>query len=116
MSGYNGTDIYCDLIVPRKIDMRVIRETDNVLAFYHTKPYWPLHIVIIPKYHIDSFVTLDLENNITIELMKTVQEIAASTNAHYGSSRILTNLGDYQDSKHLHFHVCSGKPINNHVI
>jgi histidine triad (HIT) family protein len=24
---------------------------------------------------------------------------------------VLTNLGEYQDSKHLHFHVNSGEPL-----
>ncbi len=112
MTEYTGTDIYCDLIIPRKIDIQVVKETDNILAIYHTKPHWPTHIVIIPKQHIDSFVTLDLKNSIAIELLGVVQEIAASTTAEQGSSRILTNLGEYQDSKHLHFHVSSGKPLH----
>lgn len=29
-------DFYCD-------------ETENVLAYYHTKPFYPVHIVAIPK-------------------------------------------------------------------
>lgn len=111
MTDYTGTDIYCDLIIPRKIDIQVVKETDNILAFYHTKPYWPTHIVIIPKHHVDSFVTLDLKNSIATELLEAIQEIASSTTAKYGSSRILTNLGEYQDSKHLHFHISNGKPL-----
>jgi hypothetical protein len=26
----------------------------DVLAFYHTRPYWPIHIVVIPKLDIPS--------------------------------------------------------------
>jgi histidine triad (HIT) family protein len=26
---------------------------------------------------------------------------------------VLTNLGDYQDSKHLHFHVNFGQPVEH---
>ena len=33
------------------------------------------------------------------------------TVAHPNSARILTNLGRYQDSKHLHFHISSGEPL-----
>jgi histidine triad (HIT) family protein len=30
--------------------------------------------------------------------------------AEQGACRVLTNLGDYQDSKHLHWHIISGEP------
>jgi len=33
-----------------------------VLAYHHTKPFWPVHIVVIPKKHIASFVTLTDED------------------------------------------------------
>jgi histidine triad (HIT) family protein len=29
--------------------------------------------------------------------------------AEHGACRVLTNLGRYQESKHLHFHVNSGE-------
>ena len=36
--------------------------------------------------------------------------IAGKVESEYGAARVLTNLGEYQDSKHLHFHISSGKP------
>ena len=36
---------------------------------------------------------------------------AAAVTAEHGACRVLTNLGRYQDSKHLHFHVNSGTPL-----
>ena len=111
MSDYIGNDIYCDLIIPKRIDINIVKETDNVLAYYHTRPHWPTHIVIVPKHHIDSFLTLDLQSDIAHELLSTIQEIAESVKNSLGSCRILTNLGDYQDSKHLHFHVSSGEQL-----
>jgi histidine triad (HIT) family protein len=111
MTNYTGSDIYCDLIVPRKIDVKVIKETDNVLAFYHTKPHWPVHIVVVPKKHIDSLLTLDLDADISKELLSTVKEMAAMVTKEQGSCRVLTNLGSYQDSKHLHLHISSGSPL-----
>jgi histidine triad (HIT) family protein len=36
--------------------------------------------------------------------------VAAEVNLEHGGARVLTNLGKYQDSKHLHFHVNSGEP------
>jgi histidine triad (HIT) family protein len=38
--------------------------------------------------------------------------VAAQVTAEHGAARVLTNLGGYQDSKHLHFHVSSGEPLD----
>ena len=53
-------DFYCDQIIPKKIKVNILFETKNVMAFYHTKPYWERHIVIIPKTHIDGLSTYQL--------------------------------------------------------
>lgn len=110
MNGYNGNDIYCDLIIPRKIEIKVVKETNSILAFYHTKPFWPVHIVITPKIHIASL--LELEGEIAEELFAVLKEVSAQVKDQEGSAQVLTNLGDYQDSKHLHIHVASGKKLH----
>lgn len=117
MQDYGGNDIYCDLIIPKRADgrgnkVRLVKETDNILAFYHTKPYWPTHIVVAPKQHVDSLLTLDVDSDIVKDLLKVVKEIAESIKNKHGSCRVLTNLGDYQDSKHLHVHISQGQPLH----
>lgn len=107
---YSGNDIYCDLIIPRKIDISVVKETSNILAYYHTKPCWPIHIVVTPKIHISSLLELT-DGNVAKELLEVIQKLAANVTNEHGACRVLTNLGKYQDSKHLHFHVCSGEPL-----
>ncbi len=37
--------------------------------------------------------------------------IAADVHDAHGAARVLTNLGTYQDSKHLHIHVSCGEPL-----
>lgn len=109
MTEYQGNDIYCDLIIPRKIDIEVAKETDTILAYYHTNPFWPTHIVVTPKTHVDSLIELD--GDLAKELLSVVKEIAHSVKVEKGAARVSTNLGDYQDSKHLHIHVNSGDPL-----
>jgi histidine triad (HIT) family protein len=109
---YKGDDIYCDLIIPRKIEIKIVTETANVLAYYDTKPHWPVHIVTTPKIHIASLLKLNDSNmSIAKELLSVVQEVAADVTSEHGVCQVLTNVGDYQDSKHLHNHVSSGEPI-----
>ena len=107
---YTGTDIYCDLIIPRIVDIRIVKETDNVLAYYHTKPYWPVHIVVTPKIHVNSL--LELSDQLALELLAVIKEVAKQVNENEGACRVLTNLGEYQDSKHLHLHISSGQPLH----
>ena len=89
----------------------MVRETENVLAYHHTRPHWPVHIVVIPKRHVSSLVDLGDDEELLPELLEVVREVAAEVLAELGAARVLTNLGDYQDSKHLHFHVNSGDPL-----
>jgi histidine triad (HIT) family protein len=44
-------------------------------------------------------------------MVKVAQEISGKVMKNTGSAAVLTNLGEYQDSKHLHFHVYSGQPL-----
>lgn len=105
-------DFYCDEVLSERLSVKRVTETDNVLAFHHTRPYYPIHVVVIPKRHIGSLINLDEdENNLLLELMAVVREVAAQIVAEHGACRVITNLGDYQDSKHLHWHVAFGQPL-----
>jgi histidine triad (HIT) family protein len=107
MAEYAGNDIYCDLIIPGRVPVQVVQETNQVLAFYHTKPHWPTHIVVVCKQHVPSL--LELDDSLAQELLKVVKKVATKVNAEQGACRVMTNLGNYQDSKHLHIHVISGE-------
>ncbi len=105
-------DFYCEEALSGRTPISKVLETENVLAFHHTRPFWPVHIVVIPKRHISSLLTLESgDNELFIELFDTIKQIANKVVAEHGAARILTNLGDYQDSKHLHFHINSGDPL-----
>ncbi|AEP89646.1 conserved hypothetical protein [Bacillus subtilis subsp. subtilis str. RO-NN-1] len=87
-------------------------ETDNVLAYYHTNPFYPVHIVAIPKKHISSLITLEEnDHDLLLELMGVIQKVAAMVTEEKGACRVIINLGAYQDSKHLHWHIVFGEPL-----
>jgi histidine triad (HIT) family protein len=109
---YQGQDIYCDEIIPGIRPVKKVLETDHVLAFHHTRPFWPVHIVVIPKRHIDSLLTLhDADQELAMEMIEVIQHVANQVIADHGSAAVLTNLGSYQDSKHLHWHIHFGQPL-----
>jgi histidine triad (HIT) family protein len=101
------TDFYCDEVLSGNTEVTKVIETERVLAFHHTRPSYPVHIVVIPRQHVDSLLTLD-DDALLVGLMKVVRQVASSVVESHGACRVITNLGYYQDSKHLHWHVISG--------
>lgn len=105
-------DFYCDEVLSGRTPVRRVRETDEFLAYHHTRPFWPVHVVVIPKRHVPSLTDLgDVDPGFLGRLLEVVRAVAADVEREHGAARVLTNLGRYQDSKHLHFHVNSGEPL-----
>lgn len=111
-SGAMSDDFYCDEALSGRTPVQVVIETDDVLAFHHTRPFWPVHVVVVPKLHVPSLTNLgDGSVELLTKVIEVVRAVAADVEAEHGACRVLTNLGRYQDSKHLHFHVNSGEPL-----
>lgn len=104
-----SNDFYCDEALSGKTRIRIVLETEEVLAFHHTKPFWPVHIVVVPKKHIPSLTDLGGHSiKLVYQVLDAVREVSSAVEAEHGACQVVTNLGTYQDSKHLHFHVTSG--------
>jgi histidine triad (HIT) family protein len=105
-------DFYCDQALSGRTAVEVVAETDEVLAFQHTRPYWPVHIVVVSKQHVPSLVDLgDADQALLHKVIAVVRQVAGRVESEHGACRVVTNLGRYQDSKHLHFHVGAGNPL-----
>ena len=109
LTTYDGDDFYCDVAIPHPERLAVVHDSELVLAFHHTKPFWETHVVVIPKEHLGSLTTLVARDEpIVRELLSVVQSVAREVEVSRGAAGVLTNLGRSQDSKHLHVHVHSG--------
>jgi histidine triad (HIT) family protein len=106
-------DIYCQQIIPGKLKVDIVLESDTVMAFYHTKPYWEQHVVIIPKMHIDSLSTYPNDTELNKDLFEAMKVVTKLFEKSYGGCRISSNVGDYQSSKHLHWYVHAGKRLRD---
>ena len=105
-------DFYCDKILKGLLDVPVYFENEQVFAFHHTQPLWENHVVLLPKRHIESLITLEEgDNELLLELMRTAKVIARDFMNRFGAARVYTNLGEYQSSKHLHWHIGAGKQL-----
>lgn len=102
--------LFCK-IVNKKIPSEIILENDDFLAFHDINPKAPVHILAIPKLHVESF------NEVTSQTMSSmttfIQEVAKKVNIDKSGYRIITNIGENgaQEIKHLHFHVLGGAKL-----
>ncbi|MDP4085480.1 MAG: HIT domain-containing protein [Bacillota bacterium] len=109
----NGVeDFYCDEVLCGKTAVEKVLETENTLAFYHTRPFYDVHIVVIPKKHITSLIDFKPEDkDVLADLFLVIQKVSRQVNDNYGACTVSTNLGDYQSNKHMHWHVHYGNRI-----
>jgi len=107
-------DFYCDQVPSGLTPVEGIAETEHVLAFHHTQPYWLVHLVIIPKHHIASLAALEPGDLPVVHEMLTVAaELCRRVTNEHGGCRLSTNSGDYQTTRHLHFYLHSGPRLRD---
>lgn len=106
-------DIYCQQIIPGKLPVEIVFETEKVMAFHHTRPYWEHHVVIIPKTHIDSLSSYPNNAELNESFFEAITFVTKLFEDAYGGCRISSNVGDYQSSKHLHWYVHHGKRLRS---
>jgi len=92
------------------IPAKRLRETDALLAFYHPKPSYPFHVVLVPKQAVPSLMELDpAQPEFLTDLYTAVQSLV--TEFQLPAYRLIVNGGEFQDFPHLHFHLISPLPL-----
>ena len=115
--GKNMDCIFCK-IISGDIPSEKVFENEKVLAFKDINPMAPVHILIIPKEHIDGADMLSDSNaDIVKDIMLAAKQIAQSFNLDNGW-RVVTNVGNDggQTVRHLHFHLLGGKKLSTELI
>lgn len=95
--------IFCK-IVRREIPKEFKYEDENILAFDDVHPVAPVHLLIIPKQHVEDFFELK-EDKIHLAISQAIQHLIEKTGLNTKGYRIEVNGGGSQDLFHLHFHL-----------
>lgn len=95
--------------MPFAIPAKHLRETETLLAFYHPKPAYPFHVVLVPKETVPSLMELDPASAFLPDLLVTVHSLV--TEFQLPAYRLIVNGGEFQDFPHLHFHLISPLPL-----
>lgn len=105
--------IFCK-IVRGEIPCQKVFESDDILVFRDIHPVAPVHLLMIPKEHVESMADLeDRHAEVMGRIMILAQKVAAEQGSVDGF-RLIVNTGKVglQDVYHLHAHVLGGlKPL-----
>jgi histidine triad (HIT) family protein len=99
-------------IIRGEIPADVVAEGESWLAFRDIQPQAPVHVLVIPRRHVDSVESLGAEDGaLAGELMLAAAEVARIEGVAGSGFRAVTNVGERagQSVFHLHIHVLGGR-------
>jgi histidine triad (HIT) family protein len=103
--------IFCK-IAKKEIPSSVVYEDPEIFAFNDIAPQAPVHILVIPKAHSESFTGLK-DFSIVGRIYKVIEKIAAEKGIDKTGFRVVVNHGKAagQAVPHLHFHLLGGRDL-----
>ena len=107
--------IFCK-IIKGEIPSDKVYEDENILAFKDINPAAPIHVLVIPKKHVENILSIEDENMLK-ELYDGVKKVVQILNIKESGFRIITNCGKDagQEVMHLHFHVLAGEKLGEKI-
>ena len=101
------------MIANHEIPSNIAYEDDQIICFHDLEPQAPVHVLVIPKKHIESLDDLtDEDGDLIAHLMLKIKDIAAELGLENGY-RVVSNNGEdaFQTVKHLHFHILGKRKL-----
>ena len=98
--------IFC-MLANHEIPTNVVYEDDEMFCFKDAEPQAPVHVLLIPKKHIECIDDIKEEDAPLLgRMMLKIQDIAKDLELENGY-RVVSNNGEdaFQTVKHLHFHI-----------
>jgi histidine triad (HIT) family protein len=106
--------LFCK-IVDRAIPATIVHEDEHALAFQDIHAQAPVHILVIPKQHVQSVQEAEDGGAALFgHLLQTCVKLAKRQGISESGYRIVTNVGPHagQTVFHLHFHLLGGRPMS----
>lgn len=110
--------IFCDIIA-KKAPATILHEDEDCLVIKTNRPLAPLHLLVIPRRHIESLNDLDdedaaLAGHLLLTVKKTAERLGVAENGYRVA--INTGSGGGQTVFHLHVHLLSGAQMDESLL
>jgi histidine triad (HIT) family protein len=102
--------LFCQ-IVSKEIPAQIVWEDDSFVAFNDIHPKAPVHVLLIPRQHVESLAHVKpADAEMLGQLMLRVGDVAAVVGLKERGFRTIINTGKEggQEVPHLHLHILGG--------
>ena len=102
--------VFCK-IAAKEIPSEIVHEDADVVAFKDNHARAPLHVLVIPRRHVEKLSSLD-DASLAGKLVLAATKVARDA-GHGDNFRLVVNngAGAGQSVFHVHFHVLGGRPF-----
>ncbi len=110
--------IFCKIIAG-EIPCTKVYEDEHVLAFKDIHPAAPVHVLVVPKTHVESIHALTSETlPLVAHAHAAIREVAEITGIAQDGYRVIANCGAGagQTVPHLHYHVLGGMLLGERLL
>ncbi|ERT59983.1 MULTISPECIES: histidine triad nucleotide-binding protein [Megasphaera] len=91
-----------------------VYEDDDFFAFKDIAPVAPVHVLVIPKKHVQSIAALtEADAAVAGKMLFAIQKVASLLGLAEDGYRVIFNTGEKagQTVRHLHAHILGGKEM-----
>jgi len=109
--------VFCK-IIKKEIPAAIVFEDENILAFKDVRPLAPVHILIIPKKHIETVNDLkDEDAELVGHMILIAKKIAADFDISPKGYKLLFRVGEWggQEVMHMHLHLIGGAKLHENI-
>ncbi len=106
--------VFCK-IVRGELPAKVVYEDDRVMSFHDINPQAPVHVLLIPKMHVENLKE-EIPPDVAAALINGIRETVKRLGVR--DYRIISNngRGAGQEVFHLHFHIVAGVRISPQTV
>ncbi|HRY52316.1 MAG TPA: histidine triad nucleotide-binding protein [Candidatus Portnoybacteria bacterium] len=109
--------LFCK-IANKEIPVELLFEDDLVVAFKDIKPIVPIHILIIPKEHIESVADMsDKHETLAGRMIMVAKKLAEQFDIAGGGYKLLFRVKSNggQEVPHVHLHLLGGGKMSENI-
>ncbi len=110
--------LFCK-IIKGEVPSTKVYEDEYVYAFNDIHPAAPIHILVIPKRHIESLAELKEEDKEYVwKIHEAMNKIASEQGFKENGYRVIINCGkdSGQEVMHLHYHLLAGEKFGPKIV
>ena len=109
--------LFCK-IINNELPSSIVYEDEDILAIKDVRPLAPVHILIVPKRHIESLNDLtEKDVDLAGRMVLVAKKIAIDFDISPKGYKLLTRVGEWggQEVMHLHMHLIGGVRLYENI-